>query len=120
LNRHEHRRASKKRFAVRIEIITGEHLPARIGRNGALAATIMRVVEAMNTDRPPMCAGCRDLLTTSEPPAAFALFKRLDNGTLTLGGICTPCSFRERTDLLHRVAAIAGVKIATVRPGGHA
>jgi hypothetical protein len=118
-NRHERRRAAAKRFAVAIEIIRERDLGEHIRRHAPFGAAVFRMAEAMDSTRPSTCAACRNLLTPSEPPRAFVVFRRLDTGAETLAGACVICS--EAADLVPRVAAVAGVSLKPVSPRwGHA
>jgi|SRR6516165_4068772 hypothetical protein len=117
-NRHERRRAAAKRFAVAIEIIRERDLEEHIRRHGAFGAAVYRMAVASHSATPPICVACRNLLTPSDPPRSFVVFKRLDTGAETLSGACVVCS--ESADFVSRVAAAAGVELKTASDWGHA
>ena len=109
MNRHERRRAAK-RFAVAIEIVSEN----KIRRDGPLASTILAM---KNSDKPPLCAACPNVLPPGEPPTGrWMLFRRLDTGARTLAAVCAACSQLERGDLIARAATVAGVTLRLVHP----
>jgi hypothetical protein len=121
MNRHLRRKAERQQFSVSMEIISNTEMARRAGEDARIAATLLRMSQAVAGPLRPRCAACENTLTLSRPPAALVVFQRLDDSTSkTLAGVCDACATAE--DLAQRTASVAGVRLrSTVHPKwGHA